>query len=624
MKKLGIGLLTMICLVLTTIFCLTSCGGDKPKMEKLEFSGYDQTFSIGNEPNISTGKLYVVMTDGTKNEVSLSEATVSTLDTSTTGEKTATITYNGLSLSFTYSVIDPESATNYINNHFILISEWMDSNGFDYDDLVVMLDEIRNNISTAKTQEEIDNLVDLYNTTAFNAIFREAWIYIERVSVNHRDIGALYMSMLTSPMITNNQNFEGVIYTYDSFRVAILSAENEENFNAKVNEGKAAIEMIRFLLNSDKFIRDDEKEAFNLHLNVAKEMLNTLETQEELDDFSKALEESYFNLNNIFDLIYLEYVEIGTVRYTEECEKNIQDVLDLFADLMTMDIDEDEAKANLEEYFRRTPNNEKVNLIELIQNAMTEYSNLETAYTAASHIREAIDEIEININSEPYLKSIYYDILDWAYRYDLYEDLSLDPSYNEKYDTYDYIFKEYVIEDLITNFDLLVEKWDECLALIEERDIALDEILDMIDDLENGIIYGGDEDVGEELALATEKLLTFLADERFDAVNNYHEYFVYGHYNYPVALNEMLAQYEALMDEAENILISLGRLPNTLPEDTLDYFEKYYADDSVRLKNITDAIAAFKENNCGNIDVIEASEDYDHYLEYLEQWKTYQ
>ena len=125
MKKLGISLLITICLVLTTIFCLTSCGGDKPEMKALEFSGYDQTFSIGSEPNISTGKLYVIMTDGTKNEVSLSEATISTLDTSTTGEKTATITYNDLSLSFTYSVIDPESATNYINNHFTFISEWI-------------------------------------------------------------------------------------------------------------------------------------------------------------------------------------------------------------------------------------------------------------------------------------------------------------------------------------------------------------------------------------------------------------------------------------------------------------------------------------------------------------------
>jgi hypothetical protein len=593
-------------------------------MEKLEFSGYDQTFSIGNEPNISTGKLYVVMTDGTKNEVSLSEATVSTLDTSTTGEKTATITYNGLSLSFTYSVIDPESATSYINNHFILISDWMDSNGFDYDDLVVVLDEIRNNISVAKTQKDIDNLVARYNTTAFNALFREAWVYIERASVNHRDIGALYMSMLTSPEVANNQNFEGVIYTFDSFRAAIMSAENEDVFNARINEARASIEMIRVLINSDKFLRDTERENFNLHLNVVKEMLNTLETHEELDELSDALEERYDNLNNIFDLIYLEYVDIGTVRYTEECEKNIQDVLDLIAELMTMGIDEDEAQANLEEYFRRTPDNEKVNLIELIENAIDEYSDLENAYEAAAHIREDIDEIEIDINSEPYLKSIYYDILDWAYRYDLYVDLSFDPSYNEKYDTYDYIFKEYVIEDLITNFDLLVEKWDEYLDLIEERDTALEEILDMIDALEGAVIYGGDEDSGDELALVTEKLLTFLSDERFDATNNYDEYFVYGHYDYPVLLNEMLAQYESLMNEAENILKALGRLPNTLPEDTTDYFERYYADDAVTLKNIDDAIAAFEENNCGNIDVIEASEDYDHYLEYYEQWKKYQ
>ena len=122
-----------------------------------------------------------------------------------------------------------------------------------------------------------------------------------------------------------------------------------------------------------------------------------------------------------------------------------------------------------------------------------------------------------------------------------------------KYDTYDYIFKEYVIEDLITNFDLLVEKWDECLALIEERDAALEEILDMIDALEGNIIYGGDEDSGEALALATEKLYIFLSDERFDATNNYDEYFVYGRYDYPVILKEMLAQYESLRDEAENI-----------------------------------------------------------------------
>jgi hypothetical protein len=119
------------------------------------------------------------MSDGTKNEVSLSEATVPTLDTTTTGEKTATITYNDLSFTLTYYVIDPDSATNYIDNHFILISDWMDSNGFDYDDLVVALAEIRNDISTAKTQEEIDNSVALYNTTSFNALFREAWVYIE-------------------------------------------------------------------------------------------------------------------------------------------------------------------------------------------------------------------------------------------------------------------------------------------------------------------------------------------------------------------------------------------------------------------------------------------------------------
>ena len=624
MKNLRIGLLTMICLLLTTIFCLTSCGGDKPEMERLEFSEYEQTFFIGNEPNISTGKLYVVMTDGTRNEVSLSEVTVSGLDTSTTGEKTATITYNGLSFSFAYSVIDPEAATNYIDNHFILISDYMTSNGFDYDELAVKLIEIRDSVSTAKTQEEIDNLVDQYNTTAFNALFREAWVYIERASVNHRDVGALYMSMLTAPMITNNQDFEAVIYTVDSFKAAISSSENEDDFSAKLDEARTAIEMLRALLNSNKFIRDVEKESFNLSLNVAKEMLNTIKTQEELDELSKTLEESYNNLNNIFDLIYLEYVDIGTVRYTEECEKNIQDVLDLLAELMNMGIDEDEAKANLEEYFRRTPNNEKVNLIELIGNALTEYSDLENAYNAATHIREAIDAIEIDIYSEPYLKSIYYDILDWAYRHDLYVDLSVDPSYNEKYDVYDYVFKDYVIEDLITNIDLLIEKWDAYLALIDERDTALEEIMDMIDELEGAIIYGGDEDSSDELALISEKLQTFLSDERFDAMVNYDEYFVYGRYDYPVLLDEMLAQYEALKVEAEKILKSLGRLPNALPEDTENYFEKYYADDAVTLKNIADAIAAFEDNNCGNIDVLEASEDYEHYLEYLEQWKMYQ
>ena len=99
---------------------------------------------------------------------------------------------------------------------------------------------------------------------------------------------------------------------------------------------------------------------------------------------------------------------------------------------------------------------------------------------------------------------------------------------------------------------------------------------------------------------------------------------MYGHYDYPVLLDEMLAQYESLKVEAESILKSLGRLPNTLPKDTADYFEKHYSDDAVTLKNIADAIAAFKDNNCGNIDIIEASEDYAHYLEYLEQWKTYQ
>ena len=95
-------------------------------------------------------------------------------------------------------------------------------------------------------------------------------------------------------------------------------------------------------------------------------------------------------------------------------------------------------------------------------------------------------------------------------------------------------------------------------------------------------------------------------------------------HRYPVLLNEMLAQYESLMNEAENILKALGRLPNTLPENTTDYFERYYVDDALTLKNISDAIATFKENNGGNIDVIEASEDYDHYLEYYEQWKKYQ
>ena len=624
MKKLGIGLLTSICLLLTIILCLTSCNGDKPEMERLEFSEYDQTFSIGNEPNISTGKLYVVMTDGTKNEVSLSEATVSTLDTSTTGEKTATITYNGLSLSFTYSVIDPELATKHINNRFILISEWMASNGFNYNDLVTMLDEIRNSISIAKTQEEIDRLVATYDTASFDILFREAWAYIEKASVDHRDVGALYMSMLVSPTITNTQDFDAVIHTVDSFRTAITSAENEKILNAKLNEARTSIETSRVLLNSDRFIRDAEKESFNLFLNVVKEMLNTIETQEDLDDLSDALEEGCNNLNNIFDLIYLKYVDIGTVRYTKECEKKIQDVRDLLAELTTMDIDEDEARANLEEYFRRTPNNEKVNLIELIENVLKEYSDLENAYNAANHIREAIDEIEINIYSEQYLKSIYYNILDWAYRHDLYMDLSLDPSYNEKYDTYDYIFKDYVIEDLITNFDLLVEKWDAYLALTEERDAALKEILDMIDELDGAIIYGGDKDSGDELALISEKLQTFLSDERFDAMNNYDEYFVYGHYDYPVLLDEMLAQYESLKVEAESILKSLGRLPNTLPKDTADYFEKHYAEDAVTLKNIADAIATFKGNNCGNIDIIEASEDYAHYLEYLEQWKTYQ
>ncbi len=624
MKKLGIGLLTSICLLLTIIFCLTSCDGDKPEMERLEFSEYDQIFSIGSEPNISTGKLYVVMTDGTKNEVSLSEATVSTLDTSTTGEKTATITYNGLSLSFTYSVIDPELATKHINNRFILISEWMASNGFNYNDLVTMLDEIRNSISIAKTQEEIDRLVAIYDTVSFETLFREAWTYIEKASVDHRDVGALYMSMLVSPTITNTQDFEAVIHTVDSFRTAIISAENEKILNDKLNEARTSIETIRVLLNSDRFIRDAEKESFNLFLNVVKETLNTIKTQEDLDDLSDALEEGCNNLNNIFDLIYLKYVDIGTVRYTKECEKKIQDVRDLLAELTTMDIDEDEARANLEEYFRRTPNNEKVNLIELIENVLAEYSNLENAYNAANRIREAIDKIEIDIYSEPHLKSIYYNILDWAYRHDLYMDLSLDPSYNEKYDTYDYIFKDYVIEDLITNFDLLVEKWDAYLALTEERDTALKEILDMIDELDGAIIYGGDKDSGDELALISEKLQAFLSDERFDAMNNYDEYFVYGHYDYPVILNEMLAQYESLKAEAESILKSLDSLPNTLPKDTADYFEKYYADDAVTLKNIADAIATFKDNNCGNIDIIEASEDYAHYLEYLEQWKTYQ
>ena len=75
------------------------------KAEKLEISGdYKKSYAVGDKLDLTGMVLTVYYSDGTTREIAAGDVTVTGFDTETRGEKTVTLSYEGVSASFTITV----------------------------------------------------------------------------------------------------------------------------------------------------------------------------------------------------------------------------------------------------------------------------------------------------------------------------------------------------------------------------------------------------------------------------------------------------------------------------------------------------------------------------------------
>ena len=104
-----------LCLVLSLVFSLAACGGNKDDEDKVTVTSikvkdgtYPKTLEVGETPDFSNIKVEVTLSDGTTKEVGITEVTLSNIDTSTEGVKKLEVTYEGKTASVNITVGDPE------------------------------------------------------------------------------------------------------------------------------------------------------------------------------------------------------------------------------------------------------------------------------------------------------------------------------------------------------------------------------------------------------------------------------------------------------------------------------------------------------------------------------------
>ena len=107
MKKL---LLATILLVLTTAILLTGCSGQK-EIQSISLDGLKTEYEIGETPDFSGVTATITYNDGSTKQATAAELQFGTIDTSTSGKKSLTVTYEKFTETFTITVkseaVDP-------------------------------------------------------------------------------------------------------------------------------------------------------------------------------------------------------------------------------------------------------------------------------------------------------------------------------------------------------------------------------------------------------------------------------------------------------------------------------------------------------------------------------------
>lgn len=122
-------LLILLISLLAAVLCITACtNGPKEEAAKTVQSisvvegSVPAEVNIGTTPDFSGIKVTVTYSDATTKEVGFADVTLSTIDTTTVGNKSVTVTYEGVTTKFTVTVVDPE-ATAVVTSIKILINE---------------------------------------------------------------------------------------------------------------------------------------------------------------------------------------------------------------------------------------------------------------------------------------------------------------------------------------------------------------------------------------------------------------------------------------------------------------------------------------------------------------------
>ena len=106
-------------LILTVTLLLTGCRGQK-QVQSIEITeGLKTEYTIGDTPDFSGVKAIVTYNDGSTENVEASQLTFGTIDTSTAGKKSLTVSYKDFSTSFEVVVNDKAIGTNRAINAII-------------------------------------------------------------------------------------------------------------------------------------------------------------------------------------------------------------------------------------------------------------------------------------------------------------------------------------------------------------------------------------------------------------------------------------------------------------------------------------------------------------------------
>ena len=377
--------------------------------------------------------------------------------------------------------------------------------------------------------------------------------------------------------------------------------------------------------------------------------------------------------DSYIDDIYNAYLKIGDVHYTDSCEDLIEDV-EILRD-KCFAIDAAQANAELSAYSKRTPNNVVVNLLtgpvesvyddtfngkfEGITAKRARYEQLGVAASVAvfglsdrldpssvvydangTELVSVIDMInaigDVNVLSLPKIQAAYEAYEAWALHFEIVDPATATYDDNYEFDLYDG-FDGNDKEVIVTNYPDLFQKWDDCLAMIEQRDEDLEEVIDLIKAIGDVLIgidgeirVDGETPVDSKAAIeaAREAFDAFMATEGYlaDDPDMYAEYFQTWSgttliRDYGANLAKAEADYAALEAKVAAIDEMIGRLLNNF--DHIDVVV-----DGNTLNNvIKPAIDDFAAINCEmdgseTISYLGIIKQYDYYLACFARWEV--